>query len=477
MASHRRGLGCFSPLAGWLGVAALAWATRSLTFTLSGTFRPVQCPRHGGVARHAEDPFAQRGGISAADLRDRRPEEESFVQYREPRQRSGQRPGFKESSALRLGGPRRTFKARAEEEEEPANLTKEEREQRFREQIKSPVTLTTFIKRTGSPEEFMWVMWTAMDETMLNHIHLVAAFTKLAALKKKAAPFSDRIRKSPTLVEMAKQAARVADRREFRPRETASMLMAAASLRTELPWIGEILGVPLAKWVPEHAATMTPQSFAHTVYGLGVLNLGDEKEVVEAIRACAQAIPLQLGRFSGMDIAQVAWGLGARESREEAGELLDAIEKWVIREAKPMSVRSAVVDLPMIAVAFARLGDWRPKMMDAIARRLYHRPTMQELRLWSLAALVWVWTHPSSPWQGQSEMHAEFPELAPGKGGFEEAELARLFLGRLKKQANRRKVTEEDIERAPMGPKGETSQVWSGNFWKSSKPPMERLVA
>jgi len=405
------------------------------------------------------------------------------VQYREPRQRpkSGQssRPGFKESSALSRGGPRRTFKARRteDEEEEPANLTKEEREQRFREQIKSPVTLTTFIKRTGGPEEFMWVMWTAMDETMLNHIHLVAAFTKLAALKKKAAPFSDRIRKSPTLVEMAKQAARVADRREFRPRETASMLMAAASLRTELPWIGEILGVPLAKWVPEHAATMTPQSFAQTVYGLGVLNLGDEKEVVVAIRACSQAIPVQLGRFSGMDIAQVAWGLGARESREEAGELLDAIEKWVIREAKPMSVRSAVVDLPMIAVAFARLGDWRPKMMDAIARRLYHRPTMQELRLWSLAALVWVWTHPSSPWQGQSEMHAEFPELAPGKGGFEEAELARLFLGRLKKQANRRKVTEEDIERAPMGPKGETSRVWSGNFWKSSKPPMERLVA
>eukprot|EP00439_Symbiodinium_sp_Y106_P043993 s921_g5.t1 len=79
--------------------------------------------------------------------------------------------------------------------------------------------------------------------------------------------------------------------------------------------------------------------------------------------------------------------------------------------------------------------------------------------------------------QFRSEMHAEFPELAPGKGGFEEAELARLFLGRLKKQANRRKVTEEDIERAPMGPKGETSRVWSGNFWKRSKPPMERLVA
>ena len=177
MASHRRGLGCFSPLAGWLGVAALAWATRSrsLSFTLSGTFGPVLCPRHGGVARHAEDPFAQRGGISAADLRDRRPEEESFVPYREPRQRSGQRPGFKESSALSRGGPRRTFKARAEEEEEPANLTKEEREQRFREQIKSPVTLTTFIKRTGSPEEFMWVMWTAMDETMLLHLMCITS--------------------------------------------------------------------------------------------------------------------------------------------------------------------------------------------------------------------------------------------------------------------------------------------------------------
>ena len=41
---------------------------------------------------------------------------------------------------------------------------------------------------------------------------------------------------SPTQVEMAKQAARVADRREFRAREIANMLIAAASLR----YLGEL---------------------------------------------------------------------------------------------------------------------------------------------------------------------------------------------------------------------------------------------
>ena len=86
--------------------------------------------------------------------------------------------------------------------EEEANLTKEEREQRFRFQIQSPVTLTTFIKRSQSMEEFMWTLTTAMDETMLNHIHITAAFTKLAALKKQA-PLAEKHRRSPSLATLA----------------------------------------------------------------------------------------------------------------------------------------------------------------------------------------------------------------------------------------------------------------------------------
>jgi len=248
------------------------------------------------------------------------------------------------------------------------------------------------------------------------------------------------------------------------------MLIAAASLRTDFPWIGEVLGVSLAKWVPQNIQTMTPQAFANTVYGLGVLNLGNEPEVVEAVESCAKAIPVQMGRFTSMDIAQVAWGIGARASQEEVGELLDAIEQWVIREVSSMSTKSALIDLPMIAVAYARLGDWRPAMLDGIARRVYR--DVEELRLWSLAALLWVWSDQASPWKGEFTQPDSFPTIEEGSGHDTE-EVAKLFLGKLKDSARKRRIKQEDIDRAPTGPKGETSVAWSGK----SRPKPERKYA
>ena len=319
---------------------------------------------------------------------------------------------------------------------EELNLTREEREQRFRSRIQSPVTLTTFIKRAETPEELMWTITTAMDETMLNHIHIAAAFNRLASLKK-TTPLVERITRSPTLVLLAKQAARVADRREFRARELANMFMACAALRTDLPFLSEELGNSLAKWVPEQAKDMKPQALANTVYGLGVLDLGDDPEVTAAVEACARVIPMQLGRFSSMDVAQVAWGIAARDGQEDAQALMEAISEWLVAEAPSMSQMAATTDLPMIAVAFARLRS--PQMetqmaaaMAAIAKRLSR--DLPNLRLWSLAALLWSWKDVTG---------------------------TETFLKKLQREAKWRQITEEDIERAPTGPKGETSMSWS----------------
>lgn len=297
----------------------------------------------------------------------------------------------------------------------------------------------------------MWTITAAMEETMLNHIHIAAAFSKLASLKK-ATPLVDKIRRSPTLVQLAKQAARVADRREFRAREIATLLMSCAALRVDLPWISEELGLSLAKWVPQTAQDMNPQALSNTVYGLGVLDLGDSPEVSAAIDHCATMIPTQLGRFSSMDVAQVAWGIGARDGREDSSKLMEALASWVTAEAANLPAFAASVDLPMIAVAFVRLQNWQPEMMNAIAARFVDLNDLSRLRLWSLAALLWSWSHPCSP-----ALDADSTEGIVHPDSFS----ASRFLQKLRRVANSRRITQEDIDPVPEGPKGETSKSWS----------------
>ena len=407
-----------------------------------------------------EDPFQQRGGVMTTDLRNF--EERTYFQDTRPRRSFNERRGrpgrrnFRGERTTERGAgrsPKRSTERKVWKDESVnvTDLTEEEREERFRTQIQSPVTLTTFIQRSKTPGEFMWTITAAMEETMLNHIHIAAAFSKLASLKK-ATPLVDKIRRSPTLVQLAKQAARVADRREFRAREIATLLMSCAALRVDLPWISEELGLSLAKWVPQTAQDMNPQALSNTFYGLGVLDLGDSPEVSAAIDHCATMIPTQLGRFSSMDVAQVAWGIGARDGREDSSKLMEALASWVTAEAANLPAFAASVDLPMIAVAFVRLQNWQPEMMNAIAARFVDLNDLSRLRLWSLAALLWSWSHPCSP-----ALDADSTEGIVHPDSFS----ASRFLQKLRRAANSRRITQEDIDRVPEGPKGETSKSWS----------------
>lgn len=396
--------------------------------------------RRAGRGEPQGDPFQQRGGITTTDLRSRERAKPRGLRDRERRGSWNEGRSFQRNMRSEKG-PRtgRSTERRVWKPEEPLNLadlTEEEREERFRAQIQSPVTLTTFIHRSKTPGEFMWTITAAMQETMLNHIHIAAAFNKLASLKK-TTPLTDKIRRSPTLVQLAKQAARVADRREFRAREISSLLMSCAALRKDLPWISEELGTSLAKWVPHTSKEMNPQALSNTVYGLGVLDLGDSVEVSSALEQLSSVIPTQLGRFSSMDVAQVAWGIGARDGREDVDALLGAVAKWVTAEAPELPTTSASMDLPMVAVAFVRLQRWDAEMMEAIARRL--GAYLSQMRLWSLAALVWSWNHPIAPKNAETKS----------------------FLRRLRQEATWRQITPEDLERVPEGPKGETSKSWS----------------
>lgn len=156
-----------------------------------------------------------------------------------------------------------------------------------------------------------------------------------------------------------------------------------------------------------------------------------------------------------MDVAQVAWGIGARDGRVDNSKLMEALASWVTAEAVNLPAFAASVDLPMIAVAFVRLQNWQPEMMNAIAARFVDINDLSRLRLWSLAALLWSWSHPCSPAldadSTEGIIHPEGPDSLS----------ASRFLQKLRRAAKSRRITQEDIDRVPEGPKGETSKSWS----------------
>ncbi|CAE8612393.1 unnamed protein product, partial [Polarella glacialis] len=338
--------------------------------------------------------------------------------------------------------------------------TEKEKEAYFRRMIKEPVTLTTVIKRCESASELCRTLSKVMAATSLNTIHVSAAFSMLASMKK---PFNETVMQHPALVDLSSQAARLAARRAFGAREAASVITSMASLRITLPWIAEEVAPSILKQVPSLVDKMTPQALSNTIWGIGVLDL-DSRDADVALRAAGDTALAQLGRFSTMDLAQTAWGLGARGQRGDADALLEALGNFVADLAPTMESKAALFDLPQIAMSFAKVGFWHPRVMDAIALRLAPSMEMKQLRLWGLAALVWTWSQPVCPWFGEGQA-ADYKSKGRARKGRQPVkeypdQVLPAFLSKLQREAERRRLTPQDIDLSPQGPKSVSCAGW-----------------
>jgi len=316
----------------------------------------------------------------------------------------------------------------------------EEREERSR--FLTPSALTPIIKNCETDVSLVKTIDKALQTINFNSINVAAAFSKLASLKGTS---NVSLETRDCLQELTRQGARLAARRDFRARESATVLMAAASLHQRMPFVSDSLVPSILKWIPEQAEQMTPQGLANTIWAIGEFRLESE-ESRNAIRATVHACLPQLGRFSSMDLAATAWGLGAWGDPDEASELLDALAGFAADLVPTMDKESAVLHLPQIALGLTRLGFWHPELMDAIARRLSLSARRMELPSFNLAALNCAWMQPCSP------LAHQLPERASRKSQGQASEET-IFLSALQKQAKREGLSSEDIERSLEGPK------------------------
>jgi len=319
-----------------------------------------------------------------------------------------------------------------------------ERDKQLRKALQSPAAVTTLIKSARSASRLVQILHIAFNTVSINMIHISAALIQLGKVKYSLTPD---LAQDPILVKTTQLANQLVSQNETSSREVANLLAPIAALQNEVPHLQELLPA-LLKTLPSQISSMTPQAMANVLWALGLLQLNSDEArrvrgmLVSQIIAC-------LPELSMMDIAQSIWGLASCGHRRQDFE--KKVLVIVRKQAAQMSSRSAVMDLPQIACAFAKLGIWDEAMMTEIAFRI--APAIKKVKPWGLAALAWSWAQlkPTSVVVETSSLVPTGDAEDSSKQRSRPAVLAR-FPNLLQAEVERRGLTSEDIQRSPLGP-------------------------
>lgn len=284
----------------------------------------------------------------------------------------------------------------------------------------------TIMKRIGealSAEE----LWTVLEEDVPNHsfniLHASAAFAKLA--KQRRGSFRREMAMSAAGLALAEKTQALLSRKQGgHERELCSITWAVARLRSEaaplraalLPVIMDNFPVEARRlnsldvsnvfWAvatlrhdsPElrrlvtvlvqhgliRANTMAAQAVANVVWALGVLG-ADSFEADRLLEALCRRAAQRTCDFKPQELANMCWGLALRGKRDEG--LMVSVAEVIMWKAQSMSDKSADLDLPQLALAFAKLEIRHPQLMDAVAKRT--SVILRKMNPWGLCALAW----------------------------------------------------------------------------------------
>jgi len=298
-----------------------------------------------------------------------------------------------------------------------------------------PGALTSRFKASKTAADLVQVADGASREMSLNAIHLSAAFGKLAALR---ASLTADVAGSSALRELSRQTKRLMARQEIGGREMSSILLAVSALRSDIPWLQELIA-PALEVLPQQVDSMTPQALSSVIAAIGSLEV-ESAETARVLNLLQRATLSRLDNFTMIDVAQVLWGLA--NHGEMDAKLAMPLASFVQKKAGQVSTKSALTDLPQIACAWVRLGQWHRPAMEEIAFRV--DPVLKRLRLWSLAALMWSWTQPCAP--------PQVARVVSGHSRSRQVVIAN-FVHQLQDQVESRGISKADIARSPLGPK------------------------
>jgi len=300
--------------------------------------------------------------------------------------------------------------------------------------------VTAKITRAASIKGLAHTLRQAVKEQTLNSIHVAAAFKKLVDLAKPR-NFVGQDRSIDVDVsdgiwaELCRQVRQLLIREEMKARDLAATLTAIAKLRSVVPGFKDLTRA-LIEGVPDVVADMSERSLSDVLWAFGVLQL-ESAEAVAVRRQVRDQARQKLSGFTPHDLTQAMWGLAVLSD----ASFVDEVYALVIKHAPQSSNQVAMYDLPTIACAFARLRQWRPRLMEQIAARM--SPIIPRLKRWELAALVWTWQ--------QEPRHAGAGKAA-ARPRSSKSQVQSEFLQALRKEAAERGLTAEEVERSQWGP-------------------------
>jgi len=299
-----------------------------------------------------------------------------------------------------------------------------------------PSILTTRLEVARTATELLEIADPASLKMSLNGIHLSVVFEKLAAFR---GSLPHDIADSLTMRELFRQTKILLVRQEVEGREMSRILAAVSALRNDIPWLEELVP-PALEMVPRQVDFMPPQTLCTFVGAIGSLGVASA-EAAQAMHLLQRAALSRLDDFAMIDVAVLLWGLADHGEMDEA--LVEPLATFVRKTASQVTTESATMDLPRIACAFVRLGHWPKPAMREIALRV--NAVIPKTRSWSLAALMWSWTHPSAPRQATRRVTLGTPRSR--------ASVIANFVHTLREEVDRRGISQANIERSPLGPK------------------------
>mmetsp|Transcript_128221 Transcript_128221/g.409939 ORF Transcript_128221/g.409939 Transcript_128221/m.409939 type:complete len:454 (+) Transcript_128221:23-1384(+) len=310
-----------------------------------------------------------------------------------------------------------------------------------------------------------------IDSRLFNEIHVATAFTKLAKVK---ATIGQPEREHASMGKLVASLRSFLQSRSMKEQAVANVWWAIASMKHELPDLLSLM--PHLVPTTEHVAKdMVPRDVSNVIWACATCTLDDQLLQTLLPTLAERVFELLFLRpddFNGQDIANIIWSCAELQARgatvsplldilpvlsevaekradtmtaqnianvlwaasllkddvDVAAGLIPELARVTFKRSPIWKAKDVEMNLPMIAVALARLEDRQQQpLLKAIAKRLHGTLGLQND--WRLCALMWSFTE-------------VFKEVEVGD-----------FRKLLRAEVQRRGLSEELVLRSQLGPR------------------------
>ncbi|CAJ1397262.1 unnamed protein product [Effrenium voratum] len=292
------------------------------------------------------------------------------------------------------------------------------------------VNITRRIRQAEKASQVLKVMHKEAQNPKMSLVSVSAAWCRLARLPRRT--LTTKALRDPSMNEFLSLSGSLLKEPAGYARQTSSIFWAAGKLQSRMRSELEPLWPDLAQAVAKVGEELDAQGVANVVYTVAVLPTAAFESVAGVLLRLAERIPAVLPEMNSQEAANLMWAIGqlSRSSRQNAvpqglrevvpalvarcglllpqalpqalanacwglalvghadPDFLAAAAKKVEDEADSWKPAGALLDLPSVLCAFARLkATGHEGMLQAAAKKL--QPRLGQLNDWGISAMAW----------------------------------------------------------------------------------------